>query len=83
MQHSTTLTKTACISSLIIGVMSAAFAFITKTPANAVVLGAAAIVLGFVSLYIGRKNIQDMQLATAGIFMAVVGCLVGLWQIYN
>ncbi|MFB6455863.1 hypothetical protein ACE38W_11385 [Chitinophaga sp. Hz27] len=83
MQHSTTLTKTTCISALIIGVFSAVFAFVTKTPANAIITGAAGILIGFISLYIGRKNIDDMQLATGGIFMAVLACLVGLWQIYN
>ncbi|CAL1521219.1 hypothetical protein [Chitinophaga sp. MM2321] len=83
MQHSTTLTKTACISALIIGVLAAAFAFSTKTPSYAVTAGAVATVIGLVSLYMGRKNIDDMQLAAAGVFMAVVSCLVGLWQIYN
>nr|WP_295874119.1 hypothetical protein [uncultured Chitinophaga sp.] len=83
MQHSTTLTKTACIAALVIGVLSAALAFATKTPANAVTAGAVAGLIGLVSLYIGRKNIDDMQLAAAGIFMAVVACLVGLWQMYN
>ncbi len=83
MQHSTTLTKTACIAALVIGVLSAALAFATKTPAYAVTAGAVAGVIGLVSLYIGRKNIDDMQLAAAGIFMAVVACLVGLWQMYN
>ena len=83
MQHSTALTKTACISALIIGVLSAAFAFTTKTPNYAVTAGSVAIVLGLISLFIGRKNIDDMQLAAAGIFMAVVACLVGLWQLYN
>lgn len=83
MQHSTTLTKTACIAALVIGVLSATFAFATKTPVYAVTSGAVAGVIGLVSLYIGRKNIDDMQLAAAGIFMAVVACLVGLWQIYS
>ncbi|MBO9728902.1 MAG: hypothetical protein J7623_09720 [Chitinophaga sp.] len=82
-QHSTALTKTACVSALIIGVLSAAFAFTTKTPSYAVTAGSVAIVLGLISLFIGRKNIDDMQLAAAGIFMAVVACLVGLWQLYN
>jgi bacteriorhodopsin len=83
MQHSTTLTKTACVSALIIGVLAAAFAFSTKTPGYAVTAGAVAAFVGLVSLYIGRKSIDDMQLAAAGIFMAIVSCLVGLWQIYN
>ncbi|MFY0252937.1 hypothetical protein ACDQ55_03190 [Chitinophaga sp. 30R24] len=83
MQHSTTLTKTTCISALIIGVLSAAFAFITKIPVNAIAAGTISIVIGIVSLFIGRKNIDDMQLAAAGIFMAVVACLVGLWGIYS
>ncbi|MEC5147924.1 hypothetical protein [Chitinophaga sp. 212800010-3] len=83
MQHSTTLTKTACISALVIGVLSAAFAFATHTPAYAVTAGAVSIIIGLVSLFIGRKNIDDMQMAAAGIFMSVVACLVGLWQMYN
>ncbi|MCW3462536.1 hypothetical protein [Chitinophaga nivalis] len=83
MQHSTTLTKVACIASLVIGVLSAVFAFSTKIPVYAVTAGAIATVIGLVSLYIGRKNIDDMQLATAGIFMSVVSCLIGLWQLYN
>lgn len=83
MQHSTTLTKTACFFALAIGVLAAAFAFITKTPSYAVAGGALAIVVGLVSLFLGRKNIDDMQLAAAGLFMAAVACAVGLWQIYN
>ncbi|RBL93379.1 hypothetical protein [Chitinophaga flava] len=83
MQHSTTLTKTTCIAALVIGVIAAAFAFTTKTPAYAATSGAVAGIIGLVSLFIGRKNIDDMQLAAAGIFMSVVACLVGLWQIYN
>ncbi|WP_143309492.1 hypothetical protein [Chitinophaga vietnamensis] len=83
MQHSTALAKTTCIGALVIGVLAAAFSFTTKTPAYAVTAGGLAIAIGFISLYIGRKSIDDMQLATAGIFMAVVACLVGLWQIYN
>ncbi|GEP92962.1 hypothetical protein SAMN05660909_04924 [Chitinophaga terrae (ex Kim and Jung 2007)] len=83
MQHSTTLTKTACFLALFIGILAAAFAFVTKTPSYAVAAGAVAAVIGLISLFLGRKNIDDMQLAAAGIFMAVVACLVGLWQIYN
>lgn len=83
MQHSTTLAKTTCIAALVIGILSAAFAFTTKTPAYSITTGAVAGIIGFVSLYVGRKNIDDMQLAAAGIFMAVVACLVGLWQIYS
>lgn len=77
------MTKLSCIASLCIGVMAAVFAFTTKNPANAIIAGAVAAAIGIISLIIGRKSTDDMQLAVAGIFMSIVSCLVGLWQQYH
>ncbi len=49
----------------------------------AFVFGALALGLGIVSLIMGRKSIDDMQMATAGNFMAIVACLMGIWHLYN
>lgn len=82
-QHTTTSTRIACIVSLCAGVLAAIYSFATKNPATAIVLGIIAAVIGVIALLMARKNTDDMQLATAGIFMSVVSCIVSLWQMYN
>jgi drug/metabolite transporter (DMT)-like permease len=82
-QQHTTTAKVVCIISLCAGIIAAVFSFLTRQPATAILLGAAAAVIGIVALLLGRKNIDDMQMATAGLFMAIVSCIVGLWQIYS
>ncbi|MVT07020.1 hypothetical protein [Chitinophaga tropicalis] len=84
-QHTTssTSTKIVCFISMFAGIFAAVYAFVAKTPSTALVLGIAAIIMGGLSVLKARRNIDDMQVATAGIFMAVVACAVALWQMYN
>lgn len=82
-QQHTTTAKVACIVSLCAGIIAAVFSFATRQPATAITLGAIAAGIGIVALLLGRKNINDMQMATAGIFMSIVSCIVGLWQMYS
>ncbi len=83
-QHTTsTPTKIACFVSMFAGIFAAVYAFVARNPTTALVLGIAAIVLGGLSVIKAHKNIDDTQVATAGIFMAVVACAVALWQMYN
>ncbi len=83
-QHTTsTPTKIACFVSMFAGIFAAVYAFVARNPGTALVLGIAAIVLGGLSVIKAHKNIDDTQVATAGIFMAVVACAVALWQMYN
>jgi membrane-bound ClpP family serine protease len=83
MQQQTTLARIACIASLCIGVLSAIFSFAAKSAAAITVFGGLALGIGIISLIMGRKNIDDMQMATAGIIMAIVACLMGIWHMYN
>ncbi|MET6999340.1 hypothetical protein [Chitinophaga defluvii] len=83
MQQQTTLARVACIASLCVGILAAIFSFVAKSAAAITVFGALALGLGIVSLIMGRKSIDDMQMATAGIFMAIVACLMGIWHLYN
>lgn len=83
-QHTTsTPTKIACFVSMFAGIFAAVYAFVSRNPNTALVLGIAAIILGGLSVIKAHKNIDDTQVATAGIFMAVVACAVALWQMYN
>ncbi|QHS61555.1 hypothetical protein [Chitinophaga agri] len=83
-QHTTsTPTKIACFVSMFAGIFAAVYAFVARNPSTALVLGIAAIVIGGLSVVKAHKNIDDTQVATAGIFMAVVACAVALWQMYN
>jgi len=83
-QHTTsTPTKIACFISLFAGVFSAIYAFAARTHSTALIFGIAAILIGAFSVLKARKNIDDTQVATAGIFMAVVSVAVSLWQMYN
>ncbi|PWV54008.1 hypothetical protein [Chitinophaga sp. S165] len=83
-QHTTsTPTKIACFVSMFAGIFAAVYAFVARNPTTALVLGIAAIVVGGLSVIKAHKNIDDTQVATAGIFMAVVACAVALWQMYN
>ncbi|ASZ10248.1 DUF308 domain-containing protein [Chitinophaga pendula] len=84
MQSHISTSKVACIVSLIAGILAAVFAFATKTtPHYSVMLGGAAAFVGIISLVLARKSTDDMQLATAGLFMSIVSCIVGLWQLYH
>lgn len=85
MQQHTTSTpiKIACFVSMFAGIFAAVYAFVARNPSTALVLGIAAIVIGGLSVIKAHKNIDDTQVATAGIFMAVVACAVALWQMYN
>ncbi|SFD32625.1 hypothetical protein SAMN05518672_1011635 [Chitinophaga sp. CF118] len=83
-QHTTsTPTKIACFVSLFAGVFSAIYSFAARTPGTALAFGIASILIGGFSVLKARRNIDDMQVATAGIFMAVVACAVALWQMYS
>jgi hypothetical protein len=84
-QHTTssTSTKVACYISLFAGVSSAVYAFVARNPETGLVFAIAAIIMGGLSDIKARKNIDDMQVATAGVFMAFVALAVTLWQIYN
>jgi hypothetical protein len=83
-QHTTsTSTKVACFVSMFAGVFSAIYAYAAKTPNTALIFGVAAILIGSFSVVKARRNIDDMQVATAGIFMAVVACAVALWQMHG
>lgn len=83
-QHTTsTPTKIACFVSMFAGIFSAVYAFVARNPGTALVFGVAAIIIGGLSIVKAHKNIDDTQVATAGVFMAVVACAVALWQMYN
>ncbi|SEW10172.1 hypothetical protein SAMN05428988_2051 [Chitinophaga sp. YR573] len=84
-QHTTTTrsTKILCFVSMFAGVFAAVYAYAAKTPGTALVFGIAAILIGGFSVIKARRSTEDMQVATAGIFMAVVACAVALWQMYN
>ncbi|MVT42548.1 hypothetical protein GO495_18285 [Chitinophaga oryziterrae] len=84
-QHTTTTrsTKIACFVSMFAGVFAAIYAYAAKNPGTALVFGIAAILIGGFSVIKARRSTEDMQVATAGIFMAVVACAVALWQMYN
>ena len=84
-QHTTssTSTKVACFVSLFAGLASAVYAFVARNPDTGLVFAIAAIVMGGLSDIKARKNIDDMQVATAGICMAVLALAVTLWQMYN
>jgi len=83
-QHTTsTPTKIACFVSMFAGIFAAVYAFVAKNPSTALVFGIAAIIIGGLSILKAHKNIDDTQVATAGVFMAVVACAVALWQMYN
>jgi drug/metabolite transporter (DMT)-like permease len=83
-QHTTsTSTKIVCFVSMFAGIFAAVFAFVSRNPSTALVLGIAAIIIGGLSVVKAHRNIDDTQVATAGIFMAVVACAVALWQMYH
>ena len=82
-EHHVATTKIAGFIGLGAGVVAALISFITKSPNTSVILGSIAAGIGIVCLWMSRKNIDDMQLATAGLFMAVVSLVIGLWIQYN
>ncbi len=81
MDHPTSLPKIAGFASIFLGVVTAAFAFISKSPEAAIYLGAAGIVLCVVSSIIARKNIDELQMAVAGLFLSIVATGIGVWQL--
>ncbi|HEY0273280.1 MAG TPA: hypothetical protein VGC22_08855 [Chitinophaga sp.] len=68
---------------MILGILAAVYAFITNSPANAVIAGAGAVTVGVIALIIGRKSTEDLQMIIAGLFMASLSVLIGLWEIYH
>ncbi|HEY0610904.1 MAG TPA: hypothetical protein VGD35_14640 [Chitinophaga sp.] len=82
-QHHIASTKIAGFIGLFVGVIAAIASFVTKNPNTAIVLGSIGAVVSIFCMWKSRKNIDDMQLATAGLFMAVVSVVVGLWLIYS
>ena len=83
-QHTTsTPTKIACFVSMFAGIFAAVYAFVSRNPRTALILGIAAIIVGGLTVVKAHKNIDDTQVATAGIFMAVVACAVALWLMYH
>lgn len=83
MPQTTSLPKIAGYTAIFIGVLSAAFAFITSSPEAAMYLGAGAVTACLISGVIARKNIDELQMSVAGLFLSIVGCAVGAWQVYN
>lgn len=83
MSHSTSMPKIAGFTSIFVGVVTAAFAFISKSAEAAIYLGAAGVVICVVSLIIARKSIDELQMAVAGLFLAIVATGTGFWQQYN
>lgn len=83
MQHTTSVPKIAGFISLIIGVVAAAFAFISDSGEAKIFMGAASIFASLVSIVFARKTTEDLQMSVAGLFLSIVACVVGLWQYYN
>lgn len=81
MHHPTSLPKIAGFASIFFGVVTAAFAFISKSPESAIYTGAAGVVLCLVSAIIARKNIDELQMAVAGLFLSIVATGIGIWQL--
>ncbi|GAA0530267.1 hypothetical protein [Chitinophaga japonensis] len=82
-EHHVATTKIAGFIGLGAGIVAAIISFLTKTPSTAIIMGSIAAVTGIVCLWMARKNIDDMQLAAGGIFMAVVSLVIGLWLTYS
>lgn len=82
-QHTTTSTRIACYVSMFAGLFAVVYAYASKKPDTAIIFGVIAVIIGAVSVYRARKNINDMQVGTAGIFMALIACAVAIWQMYN
>ncbi len=83
MHHPTSLPKIAGFASIFIGVVTAAFSFISKSSEAAIYIGAAGVMLCVASIIIARKNIDELQMAIAGLFLSVVATGIGIWQMYN
>lgn len=83
MHHPTSLPRIAGFVSIFIGVITAAFAFITHSANASIYLGGAGIFACLITLVIARKNIDELQMAIAGLFLSIVACAVGVWQHYN
>ncbi|UYQ92772.1 hypothetical protein MKQ68_22080 [Chitinophaga horti] len=83
MQHTTSVPRIAGFISLVIGIVTVAFAFISEATEAKILLGAASIVAALVSIVFARKTTEDLQMSVAGLFFSLVACLIGLWQYYN
>ncbi|MGX5818104.1 hypothetical protein ACWKWU_07910 [Chitinophaga lutea] len=83
MHHPTSLPRIAGFAAIFIGVLTAAFSFVSKSTEAAIYFGAAGIVICVVSLLIARKNIDELQMTVAGLFLSIVAMAVGFWQHYN
>ncbi|WP_295126090.1 hypothetical protein [uncultured Chitinophaga sp.] len=83
MQHTISTPKIAGFISLIIGIVTAAFAFISDSTEAKILMGAASIFASLVSIVFARKTTENLQMAVAGLFLSLVACVVGLWQYYN
>jgi hypothetical protein len=83
MHHPTSMPKIAGFASIFVGVVTAAFSFISKSAEAAIYLGSAGVVVCLVSLIIARKSIDELQMAVAGLFLAIVATAIGFWQQYN
>jgi hypothetical protein len=83
--HNAFSIKLACYISLFVGVIAAVFAFISisKNLTEALYVGITAIVIGGVSAVRARRNIDDTQVATAGVILAIVACVVALVQMHS
>ncbi len=83
MQIHFSVPKVSYIGVMCLGILAAVYAFITNNPAHAVIAGAAAAAVGVVALVIGRKSTEELQMIVAGLFMAALSVLIGLWEIYH
>ncbi|MCK7558590.1 hypothetical protein MKQ70_27775 [Chitinophaga sedimenti] len=83
MQHTTSVPKIAGFISLIVGIVTVAFAFISEAAEAKILLGAASLCAALVSIVFARKTTEDLQMAVAGLFFSLVACCIGLWQYYN
>ena len=83
MQIHFSVPKVSYVGVMILGILAAVYAFVTNNPAHAVVAGAAAAAVGVIALIIGRKSTEDLQMIIAGLFMASLSVLIGLWEIYH
>ncbi|WP_133177517.1 hypothetical protein [Chitinophaga parva] len=83
MQFHISVPKVSYVVVMILGILAAVYAFITNSPAHAVEVGACVAALGVITLAIGRKTTEELQMIVAGLFMASLSVLIGLWEIYH
>lgn len=83
MQFNISVPKVSYIGAMCLGILAAVYAFITNNPIHAVIAGAVAATVGVLALVIGRKSTEELQMIIAGLFMASLSVLIGLWEIYH